>query len=390
MSRQIREIFYEYTPLVEPLSLDEAYLDVTENLKGIPYATQVAREIRARIWQETHLTASAGISFNKFLAKMASDQNKPNGQFVITPEVAPAFVEALPIGKVPWHRPGHSQEDERARHLHRPGPESPVASSFLQERFGKAGTHYYWIARAVDHRPVQPDRIRKSVGAENTFEKDLLGLEEMKAALQPIIDKVWRHCEQTGVRGRTVTLKVKFSDFQQITRSRTLTGYVESQGSGWSTPASTCCRCLFPLDKSVRLLGVSLSALNTDEEPESPQLIAGLVGYGLPGSALGTRAHGGCFFPTMAKSQPKLSRTADAARHIPKQIPVELAVLEKQAPEGDDWLHEIKLDGYRMLARIEDGRARLVTRNDQDWTGPLSRTGRSLRILRPVWNSLRW
>ena len=270
VSRQIREIFYEYTPLVEPLSLDEAYLDVTENLKSIPYATQVAREIRARIWEETHLTASAGISFNKFLAKMASDQNKPNGQFVITPEMGPAFVESLPVGKF------HGIGPATARKMNELGIFTGLdlkaqSLSFLQERFGKAGTHYYWIARAVDHRPVQPDRIRKSVGAENTFEKDLVGFEEMKAALQPIIDKVWRHCEQTGVRGRTVTLKVKFSDFQQITRSRTLTGYVESR-SGLEQASVDLLKMLFPLDKSVRLLGVSLSALNTDEEPESPQL----------------------------------------------------------------------------------------------------------------------
>src|SRR5918995_2758119 len=270
VSRQIREIFYEYTPLVEPLSLDEAYLDVTENRKGIPYATQVAREIRANIWQQTHLTASAGISFNKFLAKMASDQNKPNGQFVITPEMAPAFVESLPVGKFHGIGPataGKMNElgiatglDLKAQRL-----------SFLQERFGKAGAHYYWIARAVDKRPVQPDRIRKSVGAENTFEKDLVTPGEMQSALQPIIDKVWRHCEQTGVRGRTVTLKVKFSDFQQITRSRTLTGLVESR-SGLEQASVDLLMMLFPLDKSVRLLGVSLSALNADDETESPQL----------------------------------------------------------------------------------------------------------------------
>ena len=228
VSRQIRDIFYEYTPLVEPLSLDEAYLDVTENLKDIPYATQVAREIRAKIWEETHLTASAGISFNKFLAKMASDQNKPNGQFVITPAMAPAFVESLPVGKF------HGIGPATARKMNELGIFTGLdlkaqSRSILQERFGKAGTHYYWIARAVDHRPVQPDRIRKSVGAENTFEKDLESFEEMKAALQPIMDKVWRHCEHTGVRGRTVTLKVKFYDFQQITRSRTLPGYVESR-----------------------------------------------------------------------------------------------------------------------------------------------------------------
>lgn len=270
VSRQIREIFYEYTPLVEPLSLDEAYLDVTENLKGIPYATQVARDIRAKIRAETHLTASAGISYNKFLAKMASDQNKPNGQFVITPEMGPGFVESLPVGKF------HGIGPATARKMNELGIVTGLdlkaqSLSFLQERFGKAGTHYYWIARAVDHRPVQPDRIRKSIGAENTFEKDLIAFEEMKAALQPIMDKVWRHCEQTGVRGRTVTLKVKFSNFQQITRSRTLPGYVESR-AGLEEASIDLLRQLFPLDKSVRLLGVSLSVLNADEEPESPQL----------------------------------------------------------------------------------------------------------------------
>jgi DNA polymerase-4 len=270
VSRQIRDIFYEYTPLVEPLSLDEAYLDVTENLKGIAYATQVAREIRAKIWKETHLTASAGISFNKFLAKMASDQNKPNGQFVITPEIGPAFVESLPVGKF------HGIGPATARKMNELGIFTGLdlkaqSHDFLQERFGKAGTHYFWIARAVDHRPVQPDRIRKSIGAENTFEKDLESFEEMKVVLEPIIDKVWRHCEQTGVRGRTVTLKVKFSDFQQITRSRTLLGYVESR-SGLDQASVDLLRQLFPLDKSVRLLGVSLSALNTDEEAETPQL----------------------------------------------------------------------------------------------------------------------
>jgi DNA polymerase-4 len=270
VSGQIREIFFQYTPLVEPLSLDEAYLDVGENLKGIPYATQVAREIRARIWEETQLTASAGISYNKFLAKMASDQNKPNGQFVITPEMGPTFVESLPVGKF------HGIGPATAKRMNELGIFSGLdlkaqSLGFLQERFGKAGTYYYWIARAVDNRPVQPDRIRKSVGAENTFEKDLVALGEMQTALQPIIDKVWTHCEQTGVRGRTVTLKVKFSDFQQITRSRTLIGYVENR-SALEQASIDLLNILFPLDKSVRLLGVSLSALNTDDETEDPQL----------------------------------------------------------------------------------------------------------------------
>jgi DNA polymerase-4 len=270
VSRQIREIFYEYTPLVEPLSLDEAYLDVTDNLKGIPYATQVAREIRARIFRETQLTASAGISFQKFLAKMASDQNKPNGQFVITPTAAPAFLEALPIAK--FHGIGPATARKMSELGISTGADLKAQSlEFLQERFSKSGTHYYWIVRAIDDRPVQPDRIRKSVGAENTFGTDLTGLEEMRTSLRPIIEKVWRYCEQSGVRGRTVTLKVKFSDFQQITRSRTLTGYADNQG--WLEHATfDLLQALFPLDKSVRLLGVSLSGLNTEAETESPQL----------------------------------------------------------------------------------------------------------------------
>jgi DNA polymerase-4 len=237
VSRQIRDIFCAYTPLVEPMSLDEAYLDLTQNLKSIPFATQVARELRARIWEETHLTASAGISFNKFLAKMASDHNKPNGQFSITPEMGPAFVESLPVGKFLGIGPA------TARKMNELGIFTGLnlkaqSLAFLQERFGKAGPHYYWIARAVDRRPVQPDRIRKYVGAENTFEKDLIGFEDMKAALQPIVDKVWRHCEQTGVRGRSVTLKVKFSDFNRspaVVRCPTRS----SAKQGLSRPVST-------------------------------------------------------------------------------------------------------------------------------------------------------
>ena len=172
VSLQIRAIFSEYTSLIEPLSLDEAYLDVTENLKGVEYATQIAREIRARIWDETSLTASAGISVNKFLSKMASDQNKPNGQFVITPDMAPSFVASLRIGK--FHGIGQKTEEKMNRLGIFTGLDLRAKSvDFLRQNFGKSGIYYYWIARGIDERPVQPDRVRKSVGAENTFEHDL-------------------------------------------------------------------------------------------------------------------------------------------------------------------------------------------------------------------------
>jgi DNA polymerase-4 len=270
ISRQIREIFAEYTPLIEPLSLDEAYLDVTENLKDIPFATRIAQEIRARIREETHLTASAGVSYNKFLAKMASDQRKPDGLFVITPEMGPAFVVALPVGK--FHGIGPATATKMNRLGIFTGSDLKAQTlAFLQERFGKAGTYYHSIARGIDQRPVRPDRIRKSVGAENTFEKDLTQFEEMRAELQPILDKVWRHCEQAGTRGRTITLKVKFADFEQITRSRSLSGLVESR-SVLEMISLDLLSALLPMRKGVRLLGVTLSSLNTDEEPASRQL----------------------------------------------------------------------------------------------------------------------
>src|SRR5215217_5677663 len=168
VSLQIRGIFAEYTHLVEPLSLDESYLDVTENLKGIAYATQVAQEIRARIRADTSLTASAGVSYNKFLAKLASDQRKPDGMFVIAPEMGPAFVETLPVSKF------HGIGPATAAKMNRLGLFTGLdlkrqSLAFLQEHFGKAGGHYHSIARGIDERPVRPDRIRKSIGAENTF-----------------------------------------------------------------------------------------------------------------------------------------------------------------------------------------------------------------------------
>jgi DNA polymerase IV len=257
VSLKIREIFAEYTPLIEPLSLDEAYLDVTENLKGIASATEIAKEIRAKIRAETSLTASAGVSYNKFLAKLASDHRKPDGLFVITPKMGPAFVEALPVGKF------HGVGPATTAKMNRLGIENGLdlraqTMSFLQRHFGKSGRYFYWIARGIDDRPVRASRIRKSVGAENTFSVDLFTFDAAQKALLPIVDKVWRHCESTGARGRTVALKVKYTDFQQITRSRSLAAVIEERAA-LEQVSLDLLRGQFPVTKGIRLLGVALS-----------------------------------------------------------------------------------------------------------------------------------
>ncbi|WP_043367463.1 DNA polymerase IV [Belnapia sp. F-4-1] len=270
VSLQVRGIFAEYTPLIEPLSLDEAYLDVTEDLQGIGVATEIAQRIRARIRVETGLTASAGVSYNKFLAKLASEYRKPDGLFVITPRMGPAFVETLPVGQFHGVGPAtsgrmnqleiHTGLDLRAQSL-----------PFLQQHFGKAGAYYYWIARGIDERPVRPDRIRKSVGAENTFAADLATLDEAWTALQPIIEKVWRYCDGTGTRGRTVTLKVKYADFNQATRSRTAAAPISSRPE-FERASFALLEPLFPVPKGIRLLGVTLSMLNDAPKAAEAQL----------------------------------------------------------------------------------------------------------------------
>jgi DNA polymerase-4 len=270
VSRQIRAIFAEYTPIIEPLSLDEAYLDVTENLKGIASATEIAEDIRAKIRTETGLTASAGVSYNKFLAKIASDYRKPDGLFVITPKMGPAFVETLQVGKFHGVGPATTQK------MNRLGIETGLdlrarTFAFLQQHFGKSGSYYYWIARGVDDRPVRADRIRKSVGAENTFSDDLFTFEAARAALQPIIEKVWRTCEGIRIRGRTVTLKVKYADFQQITRSRTNAASIATQAE-LEQLAFALLGPVFPVQKGIRLLGVSLSSLGEERLKADVQL----------------------------------------------------------------------------------------------------------------------
>ena len=269
ISRQIREILAEHTAIIEPLSLDEAYLDVTENLQGIPLARDIALQIRAKIKSETGLNASAGIFYNKFLAKLASDHRKPNGQYVISPEMGPSFVESLPVGK--FHGIGPATAAKLNAFGIRTGLDLRSQSlAFLQENFGKAGSYYYWISRGIDERPVRANRIRKSVGAENTFFSDLTEFDAMVAKLKPLVDKVWRHCETTGSRGRTVTLKVKFADFEIITRSRSAVSAISSQ-SALERLSVALLEDEMPLPKPVRLLGISLSSLQNETEAE-PQL----------------------------------------------------------------------------------------------------------------------
>jgi DNA polymerase IV len=269
VSHQIRAIFAEYTPLIEPLSLDEAYLDVTENLKVTATATEIAEEIRARIRAETGLTASAGVSYNKFLAKMASDERKPDGLFVITPKMGPTYVEALPVGKFHGIGPA-TQAKMQGLGIYTGIDLKAQTLSFLQEHFGKAGPYYFWLARGIDERRVSADRVRKSVGAETTFHADLFTPEEARAALEPLISKVWSYCECSTIRGRTATLKAKYADFQQITRSRTVDEPVASRAM-LEELVFALTEPLFPVGKGIRLLGVTISSLDTESAPRTGQ-----------------------------------------------------------------------------------------------------------------------
>ncbi|WP_313196139.1 DNA polymerase IV [Shinella zoogloeoides] len=267
VSAQIHMVFAEHTDLIEPLSLDEAYLDVTDNKQGIPIATEIATRIRARIKEVTGLNASAGISYCKFLAKMASDLNKPNGQAVITPKKGPAFVEGLAVKRFHGVGPATAAKMELLGIL--TGADLRAKSlAFLQKNFGKSGRWYYDISRGIDDRPVRPDRERKSVGAEDTFMTDLFDLDAACAEISPLVDKVWRHCEAKNLHGRSVTLKVKYADFQIITRSRTEAVPFGSADEIVATVHSLLAP-LFPTAKGIRLLGVTLSSFG-DETASGP------------------------------------------------------------------------------------------------------------------------
>lgn len=259
VSRQIREIFHRYTDLVEPLSLDEAYLDVTENKMGMPSASIIAKEIKASILAETQLTASAGVSFNKFLAKIASDMNKPNGFTLITPDKAEALVASLAIEKF------HGIGKVTAAKMQQMGI---ITGADLRERseeelvrhFGKTGRYYYRIARVQDDRPVQPHRVRKSIGAERTFDVDLVEEEEMLARLQFLAQEVAQDMARLQTTAKTVTVKLKYFDFTLQTRSKTLLSYLNTSDAIFTVARDLLRTPALPLFP-VRLLGVSVSNL---------------------------------------------------------------------------------------------------------------------------------
>lgn len=267
-SRQIRAIFEHHTPHVEPLSLDEAYLDVTEDRLGIGSATRIAELIRQEIRAKTKLTASAGVSYNKFLAKIASDQNKPDGMCVIRPGQGADFVAGLPIRR--FHGVGPKAEEKMKKFGIETGADLATKDiAFLRANFGSFADYLYRAARGIDLRPVRAHRVRKSVGGERTFSEDISAGSALRETLENTIDYVWDSIERTKARGRTVTLKVKFNDFKNMTRSKSVTHWIETKEE-WASLARELLEEALPLPMPIRLMGLTLSNLDHGED-ESPK-----------------------------------------------------------------------------------------------------------------------
>lgn len=260
VSGQIRAIFLDYTPHVEPLSLDEAYLDVTDDLRGIGSATRTAALIRRRIRDETGLTASAGVSYNKFLAKLASDQNKPDGLFVIPPGHGASFVAGLPVAR--FHGVGPRGAERMAALGIVTGADLAACDlAFLRTHFGSRAEYFFRAARGVDLRRVSADRPRKSVGGERTFETDISSGSALRDALHAIVDIVWDRIERAGAAGRTVTLKLRLKDFRTMTRARSLPAPIGDKDT-FARAAAALLDAVLPLPQPVRLMGLTLSALH--------------------------------------------------------------------------------------------------------------------------------
>jgi DNA polymerase-4 len=270
VSRQIQAVFKQYTDLVEPLSLDEAYLDVTQNKKGLTTATEIAKQLKQRIKQETNLTASAGVSINKFLAKIASDYDKPDGLFVIKPQQAQRFIDQLEVKKF------YGVGKVTAQKMHALGIYHGIdlkqwSQPDLVEQFGKTGRYFHDIAHGIDNRPVQSNRVRKSIGAERTFEKNQDSLDELLHYLNSIAQDVSERVNKIATSGRTITLKIKFSDFCQITRSLSVTEAVFDFETIFST-ASQLLEDVYQPGMQIRLLGITLSNLNNQRHNPVGQL----------------------------------------------------------------------------------------------------------------------
>jgi DNA polymerase-4 len=259
VSNEIRQIFRDYSDLVEPLSLDEAYLDVSADKRQVGSAYYTAERIRAEIRLKTGLTASAGVSYNKFLAKIASDQNKPDGVFLIRPEEGANFVATLPVRR--FYGVGPRTAERMAKMgIHVGADLRAIELDHLYQHFGKSANYLYHASRGIDHREVKPNRVRKSVGRERTYKEDLKTEPELREALGTLIESVWRRIEDNNAQGRTVTLKVKFSDFRQITRSQSRHDPVDGIRE-FAAISNQLLTQLLPVPLGVRLLGVTLSGL---------------------------------------------------------------------------------------------------------------------------------
>jgi DNA polymerase-4 len=270
VSQQIRAIFLDYTDLVEPLSLDEAYLDVTQDRHGLGTARAVAEDIRRRIRDETGLTASAGVSYCKFIAKLASDHRKPDGLCVITPDRGAEFVASLPVARFHGVGPVTAQKMEQLGILTGADLREWTLPA-LEAQFGSSGRWYWRICRGIDEREVKPDRPYKSVSAERTFDEDLRNPERLAGELERIAGYAWDRVERAEVAGRTVTLKVKFGDFTLITRSKSFTARVADL-QAFTAAGQTLLAALHPLAKGIRLLGLGLHNLCESAESEPLQL----------------------------------------------------------------------------------------------------------------------
>ncbi len=267
----IHSIFHEYTDMVEPLSLDEAFLDVTQNKKNERSATIIAREIRKKIFQRTELSSSAGVSYNKFLAKTASDLKKPGGLTVIEPGQAEKIIEDLPIGK--FFGIGRVTEKRMVEMGIETGRDLKALSlEFLMKHFGKMGLFYHGISRGIDTREVEPNRIRKSIGKERTFKEDVLEKSTLKKTMESLVHEVGGYMNRRNIKGKTISIKVKYHDFEVITRSQSLNLYVNDEATIYNT-ATKLLNCTEAGIRRVRLLGVTVSNLNTNIMGDESQLL---------------------------------------------------------------------------------------------------------------------